>query len=359
MKYTNKSQAPLNPGMVITTSSFWKSSEQARRTGLWYCLAGFTNIPITMVFYGIAHITNTKLFPYQWMFIIFGLTTIAIGVGLIWWLPDSPTTARFLNERERKIAVQRIKGNQTGIKNKEHKRYQIWEALKDPKVWLLASGVFFQNMTNTLQNSFNGLIIKGLGFSTYQAVLLTMPVGAIFGISCLAVTWFLGSSWGQGKRHFAIMICYLPGLISTALLYSIPVSDSTVGVLLFALFFLNIISTCPPIMYSLLASNLGGYTKKSAVNSIFFICYSLGNIISPQAFLQKEAPRYSTGVAVTLASFCINIIGFFCLYLLYVRENKKRDRAAEGQPELSEDEKTLMAFSDLTDMENKTFRYTL
>jgi MFS transporter, ACS family, allantoate permease len=134
-------EAPLNPGLVIITSSYWKKSEQARRTGIWYSLAGFSNIPITMVFYGIAHIENTTLFPYQWMFMIFGLVTILIGVSLYWILPDSPASARFLNKRERYVAVQRVRSNQTGIKNRTHKRYQVWEAFKDYKVWMLA-GMF-------------------------------------------------------------------------------------------------------------------------------------------------------------------------------------------------------------------------
>lgn len=299
------------------------------------------------------------LFPYQWMFLIFGGVTILIGISLYWILPDSPTTARFLNDRERLVAVQRIQENQTGLKNREHKKYQILEAIKDPKVWLLGSGVFFQNMTNSLQNSFNGLIIKGLGFDTYQSVLLTMPGNAVSLIACLSVTWFLGSSWGQGKRIFAIMIMYLPGLISTAILYAVPISRSSTGILLFAITFINAISTSASIMYSLLASNIGGYTKKSVVNSMFFVFYSLGNITAPQTFLQSEAPRYTTGVGVTLAAFCANITGFGILYLIYRASNKKRDREAAQRPPMSEDERMRQAFSDLTDNENRNLRYAI
>lgn len=299
------------------------------------------------------------MFPYQWMFLLFGLFTILVGLSLWWVLPDSPTNARFLNERERIVAVQRLQDNQTGLKNREHKRYQVLEAVKDPKVWILTFGVFFQNMTNTLQNSFNGLIIKGLGFNTYQAVLLTMPGSFVMFIACLSITWFLGCSWGQGKRLFAIMICYLPGLISTAILYAVPITDSTTGVLLFAVTFLQIISTCASILYSVVASNIAGYTKKSVVNSMFFVGYSLGNIISPQAFLQSESPRFTTGVSVTLASFCINIILFGSLYVIYRTSNNKRDKEAAERPAMSEDEKMRLAFSDLTDNENRNLRYAL
>lgn len=293
------------------------------------------------------------------MFLIFGVFTVLVGISLWWFLPDSPTNCRFLNERERYVAIKRVQDNQTGIKNKEHKKYQIIEALKDPKVWILTLGVFFQNMTNSLQNSFNGLIIRGLGYSTYQSVLLTMPASAVVGVACLAVTWFLSSSWGQNKRIFAIITCYLPGIVSTVILYTVRVRPSTTGVLLFAIYFINVISTCASILYSLLASNIAGYTKKSVVNSLFFVSYSLGNIISPQAFLASEAPRYPTGIAVTLASFCANICLFAALYVIYTASNRKRDREAEGKAPLTEDEKMHLAFSDLTDRENRTMRYAL
>lgn len=300
-----------------------------------------------------------SMFPYQWMFLIFGVFTVLVGITLWWLLPDSPMDCKFFNERERLVAIQRIKDNQTGVKNKEHKRYQVFEAIKDPKVWILTFGVFFQNMTNALQSSFTGLIIKGLGYNTYHAVLLTMPASAVIGVTCLAVTWFLSSKHGQNKRIFAIICCYVPGLVGTVLLYAIPLRQSTVGVHLFAVYFVNTISTCASIMYSLLASNIAGYTKKSVVNSMFFIAYSLGNIVSPQTFLKSEAPRYQTGIAVTLASFCINIVLFASLYVIYTMSNRRRDEEAANKPTLSQDEKLHLAFSDLTDLENKTMRYAL
>jgi len=299
------------------------------------------------------------MFPYQWMFLIFGLFTVVVGIALFWILPDSPMTCRFLNERERMVAIQRIKDNQTGIKNKEHKRYQVLEALRDPKVWILTLGVFFQNMTNALQSSFTGLIIKGLGYNTYHAVLLTIPASLVIGLTCLAVTWFLSSSLGQNKRIFAIICCYLPGIIGTVLLYAVPLGKSTVGIHLFAVYFVNTISTCASIMYSLLASNIAGYTKKSVVNSMFFISYSLGNIISPQAFLQTEAPQYQTGITVTLASFCANIVLFLGLYVTYTISNRNREKESASQPIMDEDARIRMAFSDLTDLENKNMRYAL
>lgn len=49
-----------------------------------------------------------------------------------WWLSD----------RERVIAVQRLKDNRTGVKSNKHKKEQIVEALTDYRVWMLLFAVF-------------------------------------------------------------------------------------------------------------------------------------------------------------------------------------------------------------------------
>lgn len=40
------------------------------------------------------------------------------------YFPDSPTNARFLSPKERRLAVLRIKVNQTGVENKRFKPSQ-------------------------------------------------------------------------------------------------------------------------------------------------------------------------------------------------------------------------------------------
>lgn len=69
------------------------------------------------------------------------------GISLWWLLPDSPITASFLTERERIIAVERLKSNNTGIKNSHHKIEQVKETFMDVKVWMLVVAIFCHNMT--------------------------------------------------------------------------------------------------------------------------------------------------------------------------------------------------------------------
>jgi MFS family permease len=349
----------VNPGFILITSSWWKREEQAARIGLWYCANGLLGGPSGLIFWGIAHVHARHMFPYQWMFIIFGLVTIVIGMGLWWLLPDSPVTATFLSERERLIAIERLKSNKTGIKNQHHKIGQIKELVVDLKVWMLIAAIFFHNLTNSLQTTFTGLVIKGFGYSTYQAVLLSIPSGMTMAVTMLLASLFLSSKWGEGKRILVIILCYCPGIIATAMLRSIPLNAHTKSAHLGAVMIIPMVASSAGVMYSLLASNIAGYTKKTVAGAAFFVSNSVSNIVSPQTFLATEAPYYQTGIAVTLAAFCVNVGLFTGLYFLYTAENKRREADPAGEVSPDETEDMIESFSDLTDKQNKKLRYKL
>ena len=92
---------------------------------------------------------------------------------------------------------------------------------------------------------------------------------------------------------------------------------------------------------------------------MFFTSYCVANIVSPQTFLATQAPRYQTGIAVSLAAFVANMVLFAVLYVMYARSNKQRDESQEGQVAEDETDDLIDAFSDLTDRENKKMRYKL
>jgi ACS family allantoate permease-like MFS transporter len=171
--------------------------------------------------------------------------------------------------------------------------------------------------------------------------------------------FFLSSRWGEGKRILVIIICYLPGISSCLILYLSPIKPSTRSAHLFAITFLPVVATSAGILYSLLASNIAGYTKKSVTGTLFFSANAVANIVSPQTFLSSQAPKYGTGVAVTLASFVVNIVLFTALYFVYRAENKRRDLDPAGIEGTDATEELIDAFSDKTDKENKKLRYKM
>jgi len=53
-------------------------------------------------------------------------------------VPDSPATAWFLNEEERIMAIERLRGNNQGVGSKKFKKHQFIEAFTDPQTYYIA-----------------------------------------------------------------------------------------------------------------------------------------------------------------------------------------------------------------------------
>lgn len=99
------------------------------------------------------------------------------------------------------------------------------------------------------------------------------------------------------------------------------------------------------------ASNVGGYTKRTTATAFVFLAYCIGNIIGPHGFLGSEAPIYQTGCKLIIGCVCAQAVIATVLRLLLIRRNKVRDAASERTA--MDDE----AVEDVTDFENKSFRY--
>lgn len=74
--------------------------------------------------------------------------TVIYSILMGIFLPDSPVRAKFLNDRERAIAIDRIRVNQTGVESKTFKKEQMIEAFKDPKTWIMFAFNLFISMPN-------------------------------------------------------------------------------------------------------------------------------------------------------------------------------------------------------------------
>lgn len=299
------------------------------------------------------------MFPYQWMFLLLGVTTILIGSTLWWILPDTPAHASFLTERERVIAIERLQGNMTGIKNRHHKKEQVIEALTDVRIWLLVLCWFLHNLTGPLQSTFAGLVIKGFGFNTTDAILLNIPIAVCYAIGMLFAGTFLSTRWGHNRRIAVLLTSMVFGISGTLVVKLIP---GTQPIKLLGVYLVTFTSAASSVMYMLLAANVAGYTKKVVAGALFFAAFSLSQIVAPQAFLTSQAPAYPTGINMTLGAFC-GIAGVSSLlWFLYWRENRRRialgeaEENREGNADGTVDD-LILAFSDLTDKQNYKFLY--
>ena len=150
---------------MLITSMWYTRRQQPIRIGLWYTANGFGIAVGGLLGYGIGQI-NGALSSWKYEFLIIGALCAAWGIVMIIFLPSSPVTAPQLSDREKRLAVERLRDNQTGIENKNMKPRQILEAVLDWKVWVFFLLGFSGNIPNGGISNFGTLIIKGFGFST-------------------------------------------------------------------------------------------------------------------------------------------------------------------------------------------------
>ena len=126
-------EAPIVPGNFLILGMWYTRREQPIRTGLMY--TGLSVLFTGPIGYAIGFIAGDE--KWRWFFWITGAMTFvwAIAVGV--FLPDNPVKAKFITERQKAIAIDRMRADQTGIENKTFKRDQMWETFKDPKTWLM------------------------------------------------------------------------------------------------------------------------------------------------------------------------------------------------------------------------------
>jgi MFS family permease len=128
-------EAMIAPACVATTTMWWRRSEQTLRTAYWNAMNGVTFIIGSLFTYGLGHINSDALYKYQIIFLFCGLLTVVYGIVVLIFMPDSPMSAKYLTDRERVIATERLRANQMGVQSGVWKWEQVWETFLDFKTW--------------------------------------------------------------------------------------------------------------------------------------------------------------------------------------------------------------------------------
>lgn len=190
------------------------------------------------------------------MFLVIGLITCVVGILVFVFLPDNPMKSR-LSQEEKFWAIERIRENQTGVENKHFKPAQVIECFSDPQTWLLSLVTISSNVPNGAVSSFQATIIKGFGYNSRQTALLQIPSGGVSIVSILIATYLAGR---YNQRGINVITLLIPGIIGAALMAFLP-ADNKAGKLI-GNYLTNAIGATLPLLYSWVAANYAGHTKK-------------------------------------------------------------------------------------------------
>ncbi|KAE8383512.1 major facilitator superfamily domain-containing protein [Aspergillus bertholletiae] len=84
--------AGMWPGMAYYLTLFYPPSRTGKRIGQYYTAAQLSAAVVGLVSAGFQKMDGIGGYVgFQWMFLVWGVITIAVGILLLWWLPDRPT----------------------------------------------------------------------------------------------------------------------------------------------------------------------------------------------------------------------------------------------------------------------------
>ncbi|KAK0466080.1 MFS general substrate transporter [Desarmillaria tabescens] len=379
------SEGCITTGFMIVTSMFYTRTEQTLRVGYWFLMDGTAQVISGFISFGTLHMKTNTLTAWQWLMIILGMLTMVTAIAFWFLFPDSPTNAWFLTPEERSSAVQRLKENQTGVENKHFKKEQygilvfypcptstqapnprMVEALTDIKTWLFALFSVLANIPNSLANQ-RQLIILSFGFSNLNTTLL----GCVPGVVAVLAVWSGTTIAARVPNSQAwVGVAYLiPNLVAVFLMLFLSWDDK-VG-LLVTLFFAGLGVTAFVLSLSWLSSTTAGHTKRITVNTIMLSAYCIGNAVGPLMWREKYKPRNRVPWIIIGVCVVFRIMTLLAIRYLLSAENRRRDAEPVDTvyddvyiEQLKEDgvmEKAHVdkEFLDLTDKQNRDFRYVL
>jgi MFS family permease len=181
------------PDVILYLSYFFKGKELPQRLAWFWTAYVGTNIASAFFAFGILHLRGVNGWAgWQWLFALEGALTALIGLVSWFYLPPSPTqTASFFRgkkgwftEREEIILVTRVVRDDPS-KGDMHNRQAItfrkfWRALTDYDMWPFYIIGLTWLIPFTPPTAYLTLILKSLGFNTFQTNLLTIPSFVIF-----------------------------------------------------------------------------------------------------------------------------------------------------------------------------------
>ncbi|KAK7746007.1 hypothetical protein SLS53_002729 [Cytospora paraplurivora] len=343
-------EAAINPAFVLIMSIWYTTDEQPLRLEAYYCTNGIATMFGSLLGYAIGHI-HTGLARWMYVFIIFGGLSFFWGFVSLYLLPDQPSTAKFLNDREKAIAVDRVAKNRQGVRNHHFKRYQVIQCLVDPKTWILFFMSVAAQVPNAAITSFTSIIIDSFGFGTLGSQYLQIPGGAVQFLSLIIGGWVC-TKWPQ-TRCITMTVANSICIIGAGLLVGLPDSNNWGRLVALWLCFFQGLSFSMAL--TMVSSNIAGYTKKQLTSAILFTGYCVGNIIGPQTFIESEAPGYHSAYVAMLVGYCVKLACVVILYIYMWRVNKARDAAG-----YTNDQDAVEAgMQDQTEIDNLGFRYSL
>lgn len=185
--------AGMWPGMSYYLTLFYPPSRTGKRIGMYFTAAQISAAVVGLVSAGFQKMDGLGgLYGFRWMFLIYGLLAVILGVALLWWLPDRPLAPG--EERKRSGLLKWLPPSREALTGEDalvhyhdlrrvyHARpwnpRDLWYVLTDWRLWPLTLMYFGVVGVGIGTQLYGSVIIRSIdsSFSSIEVSLLFAPI---------------------------------------------------------------------------------------------------------------------------------------------------------------------------------------
>ncbi|MFM2108228.1 MAG: hypothetical protein RLZZ513_1296 [Pseudomonadota bacterium] len=295
-------EAGFFPGIILYLTYWYPADRRARITAMFMtgiAIAGVIGGPVS----GIIMKYTNGIYGWQgwqWMFLLEGLPSVALGLVVIMMLDDRISEARWLTEEERALLAHNI------AKDEAHKEDESFlRIISSGKVWLCAAIYFSYVMGVYGVSFFLPTIIKSMGHTDVVEIGLISSIP--YSVSVVVMLLVARSADRTGERRWHVAIPGMLGAVGLALSV-ILAKDGTLAIAALTLGLSGIMTTLP-LFWSLPTAFLAGTGAAAGIALI----NSLGNLagfVSPYAvgWLKDATGSTDAGVYLLAAAMVVGVL---------------------------------------------------
>lgn len=277
--------------------------------------------------YGMGHLNRQHgLEGFRWLFLIEGLISVVSCLLLVFFLPDFPSTAKFLSDEDRKFAVDRLEG--LGYTKRHATKQENLQTCFNPRMLLHYFIYLLDCIPLGSLTFYTPTIVAGLGYNSITAQLMTVPPWVVAYIVSLTLSW---SADRLNARGFHIAVSSTVGGIGwlTAALLPANAYKTRYGALVLCA--CGAFPSAAPLS-SWVSCNAPAVASVGIAIALNNSSAGIAQMIAQWIWRAQEAKRgYPTGNIVCAACSFATAAGALGLRWWYSRMNKVGAKDASGK----------------------------
>ncbi|KJZ77998.1 hypothetical protein HIM_02635 [Hirsutella minnesotensis 3608] len=316
-------------GVPFYLSFFYRRDELAFRTAIFISAAPLaTSFASTLAWAVTKFAEFGPIPPWRLLFLVEGLPSVVLAVVAWSVVPDSPQTARYLSEREKVVAVLRLRDDASSSDSATPasglRSFDVFAVLTDPITWIAALIFFLSNLAYSSLPVFLPDIIAQMGHSAVSAQALSAPpyLAAFFAVLFTAhvsdrlrvrtaplLFHALASAFG-----YAVLALSDSLDLPDALRY-LAVYPATVG-------FFSVVT----LIITWNINNQSNQSRQSAGFALMQLVGQCGPIVGTRLCPDEDEPYYTSGMTVCACAM-LAVAGLtLVLRMILRRRNRRLDR---------------------------------